>query len=69
METVRTRLVLGKLAALRTELVDLAYELECRGRLEAADVAMTTSARVDELCAELEASSADRAATLVQWPQ
>jgi hypothetical protein len=45
--------VLGKLAALRTELVDLAYELDRCGRVDAADVAMTTSARVAELCDEL----------------
>lgn len=69
METIRTRLVLGKLAALRTELVDLAYELECRRRPEAADVAMTISARVDELCAELEASSEEPDPILVEWPR
>jgi hypothetical protein len=45
--------LLGKLCALRTELVDLAYVLDSRGRFDAADVAMTTSARVGELCAEL----------------
>lgn len=45
--------VLEKLDQLRLELVDLAFTLECRGRLDAADVAMTTSARVAELCEEL----------------
>jgi hypothetical protein len=44
---------LEKLDGLRTELVDLAFTLECRGRPEAADVAMTTAARVGELGAEL----------------
>jgi hypothetical protein len=41
-----------KLDRLRIELVELAFTLECRGRLDAADVAMTTSARVGELCDE-----------------
>jgi hypothetical protein len=43
-----------KLDELRTQLVDLAFALECRGQLEAADVAITTSARVGELCEELQ---------------
>lgn len=42
-----------KLDRLRTELIDLAFVLETRGRLEAADVALATSARVGELCDEL----------------
>ena len=42
--------ILGKLDQLRTELVELAYTLETRGQLGAADVAMTTSARIGELC-------------------
>ncbi|MBL9215624.1 MAG: hypothetical protein JNG83_09125 [Opitutaceae bacterium] len=44
--------LLAKLAALRVELVDLAYQLDVQGRLEAADVAMATSARVAEICEE-----------------
>ncbi len=44
--------LLGRLAALRTELVDLAYDLDVRGSRAAADVAMTTSARLAELCEE-----------------
>ena len=47
--------ILGKLDRLRTELIELAFTLEGRGRLDAADVAMTTSARVGELCDELAA--------------
>lgn len=43
----------AKLAGLRAEFVDLAFALERRGRLDAADVAMTASARVGELCDEL----------------
>lgn len=43
----------AKLAGLRAEFVDLAFTLERRGRIDAADVAMTASARVGELCDEL----------------
>lgn len=43
-----------KLKALQVELVELAFALDVKGRLEAADVAMTTSARIGELCAEAE---------------
>jgi len=39
-----------KLDGLRTELVELAFELDLRGSGEAADVAMATSVRVGELC-------------------
>ena len=42
----------GKLSALRTEFVDLAFTLERRGRIDAADMAITASARVGELCDE-----------------
>ncbi|HEY0944712.1 MAG TPA: hypothetical protein VGD81_05570 [Opitutaceae bacterium] len=45
--------VLKTLERLRSELVELAYALDTRGRLDAADVAMTTSARIGELCDEL----------------
>ena len=37
------------LAGLRIELIDLAYELDCRGQSEAADVATTVAARLAEL--------------------
>lgn len=40
----------SKLAALSVEFIDLAFSLERRGRIDAADVAMTASARVAELC-------------------
>ena len=39
-----------KLSALRTEFVDLAFTLERHGRIDAADVAISASARVGELC-------------------
>ena len=37
---------------LRTELADLAYDLERQGRLDAADVVMQLDARVRELAVE-----------------
>lgn len=43
-----------KLRGLRVELADLAFALERRGRLDAADVAGAVAARVGELLAELE---------------
>jgi hypothetical protein len=49
--------ILGKLDLLRIELVELAYALECKGQLEAADVAITTSARIEEFRTELESVS------------
>jgi hypothetical protein len=48
--------LLRKLAGLRVELMDLAFALDCQGSREAADVAMTTSARVEELCEEFGSS-------------
>lgn len=47
--------ILERLGQLRMELVELAYTLDTRGQLAAADVAMTTSARIGELCEELAA--------------
>lgn len=41
--------VRSRLAGLQAELADLAYQLERQGRLDAADVTMTISARVSEL--------------------
>jgi len=55
MITAATNETLSKLDALRTELVDLAFELECRGQVNAADVAVTTSIRLGELCEEFAA--------------
>jgi hypothetical protein len=48
--------ILEKLDHLRTELVELAYTLETRGQIGAADVALTTAARIGELCEELAAA-------------
>jgi hypothetical protein len=48
--------LLEKLALLRTEFVDLAFRLERRGRLDAADLALAASARVGELCDEFDLS-------------
>lgn len=47
-------LIQEKLDRLRTELADLAFLLERRGRLDAAEVAMTTWIRVREIGEELE---------------
>lgn len=42
-----------KLEHLRTQLVDLAFTLERRGQVEAADVAIATSSRIAELCEDV----------------
>jgi hypothetical protein len=39
----------GQLDQLRVELVELAFTLECRGRLDAADLALAVAARLEEL--------------------
>ncbi len=52
MTSSDTRLLLGKLHELRTDLVELAFVLDRRGSHEAADVAVTTSVRVGELWEE-----------------
>ena len=54
------RQVLSKLHGLRTELVELAFVLDRGGRIDAADVAMTISGRVGELCEELAGTSGTR---------
>lgn len=59
-QSVVHQTLLGKLDVLRVELVELAFVLERQGSREAADVAMTTAARVGELCDERE--DADRPA-------
>lgn len=58
MPATATDPVLDKLAALRTELVEQAYALERQGRLDAADVAIAVSARVAEICVELDPAKA-----------
>lgn len=50
--------VLGRLDALRVELVDLAYLLERRGRRDAADLAVAVSGRIGEIHDELAAGPA-----------
>lgn len=49
MTNPREHFVRVQLDRLRAELVELAFQLDRRGRPEAADVAMTTSARLAEL--------------------
>ena len=53
MNSSEARTLLGKLHGLRAELTELAFVLDRGGRLDAADVAMTLSGRVGELCEEL----------------
>ncbi len=45
--------ILTKLDALRTELAELAFTLDRRGRPDAADVAISTSNRVGKLRDEI----------------
>jgi len=52
MKTADTRQLLTELEALRIELEALGFSLDSQGSREAADVALTTSARVGELCAD-----------------
>ena len=57
------RALRAKLAGMRAEFVDLAFALERRGRIDAADVAMAASARVGELCDEFADSQGADVAT------
>ncbi|HWA26496.1 MAG TPA: hypothetical protein VG734_12620 [Lacunisphaera sp.] len=69
MNTSATARGIGPLHArlddLRTELADLAFDLERRGRRDAADVVMLIDGRVREMADEIaagEAALSDRAA-------
>ena len=53
MRETNTQRVRDKLDQLRTELTELAFALEQRRQLDAADVALSTSVRVGEICEEL----------------
>jgi hypothetical protein len=66
MTATSTELMLKKLSDFRAELVDLAFTMDRRGRLDAADVAMTASARVGELCEEFEAGNETRRSSDVE---
>jgi len=59
--------MLGRLDALRTELAELAYGLERRGRLDAADLAVAVSARVGEIHDELAAGAVAKAVRRLPW--
>lgn len=48
-ETRQLASLRASLAELRAELVDRAYDLERRGRIDAADVALAASARIGEI--------------------
>jgi hypothetical protein len=62
--------MLGRLDALRVELTDLAYTLDRRGRLDAADLAVAVAARISEIHDELAADVAgpDRLSASVPHP-
>ena len=53
MIALHSCICLEKLDMLRTDLADLAYQLERRGRADAADVANTLAARVIAIRNEL----------------
>lgn len=57
MSTPPAIILLDRLAALRVDLVDLAYDLDVRGNRAAADVAMSIAARLAELCEEFSDTS------------
>ena len=44
-----TPFMFDQLAALRTELIDRAFVLECHGRLDAADLAVELYRRLEEI--------------------
>ena len=58
-----------RLAALRTELIDLAYDLDVRGACAAAAVAVTTSTRIAGLCAEFSVAPGDAGLRLNSNPR
>jgi hypothetical protein len=45
--------LLARFNALRTELADLAFELECQGRCDAADIANHLGIRLAEFASEM----------------
>ena len=47
------QILLARFNALRTELADLAYELECQGRCDAADITNHVGLRLAEFAREL----------------
>lgn len=69
MSEPKARLALEKFAALRTELVDRAFVLECRGRLDAADEAMTISAQLAEILEELEIPRLEAGLGVDEFPE
>jgi hypothetical protein len=56
----------ARLDALRTELADLAFDLERQGCFDAADVAMILDARMREMTEEILAENPSEAITLVR---
>jgi hypothetical protein len=66
MHAAHTDDIMEKLDALRTELADLAFTLDRRGRPDAADVALSVSARVGELRDEIDAAGVSTETDSVQ---
>ena len=52
------RFLLARFDALRTELADLAYELECQGRCDAADITNHVGRRLAEFASEFREAAA-----------
>jgi hypothetical protein len=59
MKNINTREILEKLGTLCTELADLAFTLDRRGRRDAADITMMISTRVADLRAECVAPNSE----------
>lgn len=58
---------LSRLEELRAELADLAFTLEQRGEIAAADIAISTSVRLAELRDEIEAGRQTCPARVAGW--
>ena len=52
--------ILAKFSVLRAELADLAFELECQGRCDAADVTNELRVRLAEFAEGLDSFTNDR---------
>jgi hypothetical protein len=59
MRTAEINMILTRIDRLRTELIDQAFALDRRGCADAADVATSAAARLEELQDELSAARAE----------
>jgi len=62
-------MIRDQLEQLRTELADLAFVLDRRGRCDAADVAVTISARLGEILDESELRALASIGIRCRWPR